>query len=86
MPRSISRSVRGSFAALAAALLLFAGAQSLQPSPEPVGLSSCGTNDNPCVLPPLIVVAPPAAPANTPEVAAAAEGGTGATAGDPAQS
>ena len=60
MPRTISRSVRYSFVALTGALLLLAGVQSFGRTPR-MGLSTCGTDDNPCVLEALVVKAAPAA-------------------------
>lgn len=71
MPRSISRSVRYAFVALAGGLLLVAGVQSVAVEAR-MGLSTCGWEGNPCVLEALVVTAPPAAAPATEVVRSAA--------------
>lgn len=67
MPRTVSRSVRFAFVAFTAALLTLAGVQSFAGSEPRMGLSSCGWDENPCMLDELVVKAPAVAPAAAPE-------------------
>lgn len=59
MPRSVSRNIRYAFVTLTAGLLMVAGVQGSAESRAPMGLSTCGGEDNPCRLEPLIVRAAP---------------------------
>jgi hypothetical protein len=71
MPRTVSRSVRYVFAAFAGALLLLAGVQSFGHTQPRMGLSSCGWDDNPCVIEGVVVKAAPTARAEPKPIPAA---------------
>jgi hypothetical protein len=61
MPRTVSRSIRYVFAAFTVALLLMAGVQSFGRGEPRMGLSTCGWDENPCMLEGIVVTAAPVA-------------------------